>query len=220
MVMGDKMTNDLNSVGMEKGQQYETIITTKDDNGEENAAPIGIICKGKDKIMCRIFKGSLTLKNISISKEFTVNITSDPLLFTLSTIGNLPKEYFVKNSEIAFLKDAEAYIKCKVTDIKEAIKHNDPIRKSAVSIIKADVEEIILKKKCVIAANRGFYSLIESLVNFTRMDIVTEEKQKYFLDRFIESKRIINKVGTSNDKKAIKILQKTLENKGYKIKQE
>ena len=212
------MTNDLNLVGMEKGQQYETIITTKNDDGKENAAPIGIICKEKDKVMCRIFKGSITLKNISMKREFTVNITENPLLFTLSTIDNLSKEYFIENSEIAILKDAEAYIKCKVTDKKEGIKQSDPIRKSAASIVKADVEEIIIKKKCAKAVNRGFYSLIESLVNFTRMDIVDNEKQEYFLDRFRESKRIINKVGTSEDKKAIKILQKTLEKKGYKIK--
>ncbi|MCL2116653.1 MAG: DUF447 family protein [Methanobrevibacter sp.] len=212
------MTNDLNLVGMEKGQQYETIITTKNDDGKENAAPIGIICKEKDKVMCRIFKGSITLKNISMKREFTVNITENPLLFTLSTIDNLSKEYFIENSEIAILKDVEAYIKCKVTDIKEGIKQSDPIRKSAASIVKADVEEIIIKKKCAKAVNRGFYSLIESLVNFTRMDIVDNEKQEYFLDRFRESKRIINKVGTSEDKKAIKILQKTLEKKGYKIK--
>jgi len=214
------MINDLSSVGMKKGQQYETIITTKNEKGKGNAAPIGIICKEKDKILCRIFKGSKTLSNISIKMEFTVNITNDPLLFTLSTIDNPPEEYFIENQGIAILKNAEAYIKCKVTDIKEANKHSDPIRKSTASIVKADVEEIIINKKCAKAANRGFYYLIESLVNFTRIDIVTEEKQAYFLDRFRESKRIINKVGSNKDKEAIKILQKTLENKGYKIKPE
>ncbi|MCL2156919.1 MAG: DUF447 family protein [Methanobrevibacter sp.] len=210
------MTNNLNSVGMEKGQQYETIITSRNNNEEENAAPIGIICTEKDKIMCKIFKGSHTLNNISVKREFTVNITNDPLLFTLSTIDNLPKEYFVENSEIAILKDAEAYVKCRVTDIKEA-NHKDPIRKTAIGIIKADVEEIVIKKKCAKAANRGFYSLIETLVNFTRIDMVDEKKQKNFLERFRESKRIIKKVGSSEEKKAIKILQKTLESKGYEI---
>jgi hypothetical protein len=215
--MGDKMINDLSSVGIEKGQQYETIITTKNDDGEENAAPIGIICKEKDKIICRIYKGSHTLNNISLKREFTVNITNDPLLFTLSSIGNLSEEFFVENSEIAILKDVEAYIKCQVTDIKETIKHNDPIRKSIVGIVKADVKEIIIKKECVKAANRGFYSLIESLVNFTRIGMVSQEKQKYFLERFRESKRIINKVGSSEEKNAIKKKKKTLESKGYEI---
>jgi len=211
------MSKDLNSVGMKKGQQYETIITTNDNEGMENAAPIGIICKENDKIICRIYKGSHTLKNIYVKREFIVNITNDPLLFTLSSIGNLPKEYFVENSKIAILKDVEAYIKCKVTDIKETTKHNDPIKKSTIGIIKADVEEIIINKKCVKAANRGFYSLIDSLVNFTRIEMVTQEKQKYFLQRFMESKRIINKVGSKEEKKAIKILQKTLKSKGYEI---
>lgn len=211
------MINDLNSVGMEKGQQYETIITTKNRDNEKNAAPIGVICKEKDEILCRIFEGSTTLNNIFLKKEFTINITNDPLLFTLSTIGNLPDEYFIENSKIAILKDVEAYINCIVIDIKGAMKNSDPIRKSAAGVVKAKVNEIVIKKECVKPPNRSFYSLLESLVNFTRIDIVNDEKQKYFLDRFRESKRIINKVGNSEDKKAIKILQKTIENKGYKI---
>jgi hypothetical protein len=63
---------------MEKGRQYETIITTKNDDGSKNAAPIGVIYAGDDKIINRIFKGSHTLENIIREKEFTVNITHDP----------------------------------------------------------------------------------------------------------------------------------------------
>ncbi|WP_225370829.1 DUF447 family spectrin-like domain-containing protein [Methanobrevibacter arboriphilus] len=44
----------------------------------------------------------------------------------------------------------------------------------------ANVEDIILNNKCAKAANRGFYCLIESLVNFTRFDIVDSEKKDYF----------------------------------------
>ena len=62
------MEIDLTKISMFKGQQYETIITTINDDGSLNAAPIGILCRGKDKVMCRIFKGSHTLENIISQK--------------------------------------------------------------------------------------------------------------------------------------------------------
>ena len=218
------MNIDLSSVGMKKGQQYETIITTMNERGEKNAAPIGVICKDKDKIICRIFKGSTTLENIINTKEFVVNITSNPILFSLSTIGNIPDDFFdeYKIDNISGfspnLKDVDAYFRCNVVAIKEAIKRSDPVRKWEANVIVGDVVEIKLNNKCAKAANRGFYCLLESLVNFTRMDIVDEEKQTYFLDRFKESKRIINKVGSKEDKIAIDLLQNTLKDKGYQIK--
>lgn len=50
------MEIDLALIGMEKGKQYETIISTVNDDNVQNAAPIGVICSGRDKILNRIFK--------------------------------------------------------------------------------------------------------------------------------------------------------------------
>ena len=100
------MKIDLSLIGMEKGRQYETIITTRNDDGSKNAAPIGVICAGNDKIINRIFKGSRTLENIMREREFTVNITHDPELFTTPIIGNLPQDSF---NEDYSLKSIEAY---------------------------------------------------------------------------------------------------------------
>ena len=243
------MDIDLSLVGMEKGQQYETIITTLDKEGNLNTAPIGVICKNKKEVLCRIFEGSNTLANIRNQRNFIINITLDPILFTLATIGNIPSEYFnidldnnlnsgfktksfktdnskIKsfkadnskiNTKIPTLKNVDAYLICEVLDIKEAVKKSDPIRKSRAGLISSKVVEIVLNKDYVNAPNRGFYSLIESLVNFTRINFVEEDKQKYFLDRFVESKRIINKVGSKKDKEAINLLKKALENRGYNI---
>lgn len=202
---------------MESGQQYETIITTIDKNGSKNAAPIGVICRDKNEIMCRIFEGSTTLDNIVSQKEFIVNITMNPVLFTFGTIGNIPEDLFIDfDFNVPCLKDVDAYFKCNVQSIKEAIKKNDPVRDSEAKVIIATVEKIILNNKCAKAPNRGFYSLIESLVNFTRIDLVDDEQKDYFLGRFKESLRVINKVGSEKDKEAIGLLEEILNNKGYR----
>ena len=72
------MEIDLTLIGMEKGMQYETIITATDEKHIPNAAPIGVLCSGRDMILNRIFKGRHTLENIISQREFTVNITHDP----------------------------------------------------------------------------------------------------------------------------------------------
>ena len=190
------MEINLSSVGMEKGRQYETVITTLSPEGKRNAAPIGVICTGKDSIICRIFKGSTTLENIISQKEFTVNITENPELFTLSTIDNLPETYFDENNSI---KNIESY----------------PIKSDSKAIvIKAKVTSHVINKN-IKAINRAMGLLIETLINFTRIDMVDEKQQEYYLGRFREAKRVINKVGSKEEQKAIHEIKKELIKKGY-----
>lgn len=208
------MEIDLNLIGMDKGKQYETIITTVNCENVQNAAPIGVLCSGKDTILCRIFKGGKTLNNIISQREFTVNITHDPELFTLSTIGNLSSEYFSNDNS---LRGVDAYFKCEVIDIKEAVKQSDPIRKKGeANVIKSKVTEMVINKE-VQALNRAFSCLIETLANFTRFDLVDEEKKQYYLTRFRECSRVVNKVGGKEEKQSMGEIKKELIKRGYEI---
>ena len=138
------MIVDLSKIGMEKGVQYECIITTLNSENINHAAPIGVLCSGNNTIICRIFKGSETLENIISQRKFTVNVTHDPELFLLSTIGNLPVDYFNDDNSV---KNIDAYFKCEVEELHEAKKQSDPVRTSYEAIvIKAKVNELIIKK--------------------------------------------------------------------------
>ena len=208
------MEINLNLIGMDRGKQYETIITTANCENVQNAAPIGVLCSGKDTILCRIFKGGKTLNNIISQREFTVNITHDPELFTLSTIGNLSQEYFSNDNS---LRGVDAYFKCEVIDIKEAVKQSDPIRKNGeANVIKSKVTDMVINKE-VQAFNRAFSCLIETLANFTRFDLVDEEKKQYYLTRFRECSRVVNKVGGKEEKQSMGEIKKELIKRGYEI---
>ena len=215
------MEIDLSKIGMEKGQQYEIIITTIDSDGNTNAAPFGLRVLENDEIFLRIFDGGNTIRNIKDKKEFIVNVTDNPLMFTLSSINTIPDEYLTKipkeNSELAYLTDADAYFICEVKSIKSSYRENDPIKDTGINFIKAEVIELNIKNKCVKPINRAIHALIESLVNYSRINIVDEEKQKYFLERFEESERIIKRVGNKKEKEAIELLKDDLKKKGYKI---
>ena len=92
------MEIDLRKIGMYKDQQYEVIITTLDKNGNSNAAPFGLRVLEDNEVFLRIFEGGNTIKNIKEKEEFVVNITNDPLMFTLATTNTIPDEYLSRIS--------------------------------------------------------------------------------------------------------------------------
>ena len=218
------MEIDLNKVGMHKGQQYETIITTTDKDGKTNAAPFGLRVLENNEIFLRIFEGGNTIKNIKEKEEFIVNITADPLMFTLATTNKIPDEYLTRiskktksNDELAYLTDADAYLICEVTSLKTSFREDDPIKATEINFIKAEVVEINIKNKCAKPINRAIHALIEALVNYSRISIVDEKTKKYFLERFLESERIIKRVGNEKEKESIQILKENLINQGFEI---
>lgn len=205
---------DLSSIGIEKGRQYETIITTKNSDGTYNAAPIGVLCSGPDKIVNRIFKTSHTLDNILKTKEFTVNITHDSELFTISTLGNLSQDSFRSDGSI---KNVNVYFKCRALFFKEAIKQSDPIKKKDEAIVfKSEVYEII-KNDNTQAFNRGFSYVVESLANLTRFDMVDLAKKEEYIKQFREAYRVVRKVGRTSDIEAMKEIKKELVKKGFNL---
>ena len=208
------MKIDLSLIGMEKGKQYETIITTHDSENNQNGAPIGVICSGPDKVVCRIFKGSHTLDNICSQREFVVNITHDAELFRMSTLGNLPEDYFTPDDSI---KDIGAYFKCEVTSLKEAVKQSDPIKKKGEAIvIKADVVDMVIRND-IKAFNRGFGYVVESLSNYSRFDLVDEDKKEEYIKAFREAKRVVRKIGYRKDIKAMAAIEEKIKEKGYDV---
>ena len=67
------------------------------------------------------------------------------------------------------------------------------------------------------AFNRAFSCVIETLANFTRFDLVDETKKQYYLSRFTECSRVVNKVGGKEEKQAMGEIKKELIKKGYEI---
>jgi hypothetical protein len=202
---------DLESLGMKKGLLYETVITTRNKNGVPNAAPIGVICKNKNEIVLNLFEGTHTLENIKASSKFVVNILKDPIVFVGCTIGDLSSNYFKNHDGDFYIKNTDAFFIASVTSIKE-IEKEDNISKSKMTIIKANVNEIIIKKEGVEPLNRAIFAIIESLVYSTRIKMVDESTAKEYLERIHEMSRTVNRVGSLDHKKAMQDILKYVEN--------
>lgn len=206
------MKYDLTSVGIHTNLQYECIITTINSKKEKNSAAFAFIYLGEDKVMCRIFEGSESLENIQKTKQYVVNITQDPLVFTISTIDKLPDEYYTDDEDIAILKDSGTYMIIDVDEIEMKTPEDFPIKNDTnIYFITGTIKDFVIRDESVQAFNRGFSGLIESLVNCSRYKIVDGEKRKYYKDRLDENRRIIEKVSDEKTKRAMEILTKEYE---------
>lgn len=206
------MKYDLTSVGIHTNLQYECITTTINSKKEKNSAALAFIYLGEDKVMCRIFEGSKSLENIQKTRQYVVNITQDPLVFTLSTIDKLPDEYYTDDEDIAILKDSSAYMLIDVDEIEMKTPDDFPIKNDTnIYFITGTINDFVIRDESVKAFNRGFSGLIESLVNCSRYKIVDGEKRKYYKDRLDENRRVIEKVSDEKTKKAMEILAEEYE---------
>lgn len=206
------MNYDLGKVGIEKDIQYECITTTINEDGIKNAGAFAFKYLGDDKVFCRIFEGSKTLKNIQNTKEYVVNITQDPLVFTYATLDCLGDEYYTDDDNIAIIKNTPAYIIVDVENIEKKTPDDFPIKGDKnIFFITGKIREFIINDENANAFNRGLSALIEGLVNFSRYKIVDDEKRKEYMDRLIENQRVINKVSDEKTKKAIADLKSEYE---------
>lgn len=206
------MKYDLTSVGIHTNLQYECITTTINSKKEKNSAAFAFIYLGEDNVMCRIFEGSKSLENIQKTRQYVVNITQDPLVFTLSTIDKLPDEYYTDDEDIAILKDSSAYMLIDVDEIEMKTPDDFPIKNDTnIYFITGTIKDFVIRDESVKAFNRGFSGLIESLVNCSRYKIVDGEKRKYYKDRLDENRRVIEKVSDEKTKKAMEILAEEYE---------
>ena len=198
------MNYDLSEIGIEKGLQYECITTTLSKNGIRNAEAFAFVYLGDDRVHCQIFEGSKTLKNILDTKEYAVNITQDPLIFTYATLDCLGDEYYAEEDGMAIIKDAPSYIIIDVEDVEIRTAENFPIKgDNNIYLIYGKIRKVVINDESIKAYNRGMSGLIEGLVNLSRYKIVDEAKRQEYMSRLIENQRIIEKVSDEKTKKAM-----------------
>lgn len=212
------MSFSLESIGMESGARYEAIYTTMDKDGEIDAAPIGVKCINDYDVAARIFDGSKTLNNIRETKVFVVNVTDNPKIYADALYGNLENLQLVRDDDIAYLKNADAYFICLVKSIEEVKAKKDHVNEGAKSyIVIAENIKITINKKGAKALNRGLFAFLESLVDYTRVDIIDDDKKEEYKKRFLENERVIERVAERDVKESMATLRQKMIEKGLEL---
>ena len=206
------------SIGIKAGGKYEAIYTTMNKKGEMDASPIGLKCVDDYAVLARIFEGSKTLENIKETGIFVVNITSDPSVFARSLYGNLEEDEFVRDDDIVYMKNADAYFIALVKSIEDSEIGKDHVNDGAkFSIINAECIKIIINTPGTKALNRGIFAFLESLVDYSRIDIIDDEKKNEYIKKFKENERLIDVVAEDDVKEAMKELKEKIIEKGVEL---
>ena len=211
-----KKADNLESLNMFKGQLYETIVTTQNNELIKNAAPIGVICKDSNHIVIHLDNCVHTQQNIIENGELIVNITKDPLIFTYSTIGELDGEYFDEFNGFPMIKDSLGFFKAHVIKTIEKKREND-YNDGIGNVVTCEVEDIYIRENNeVVPLNRAMNAVIESLVYYCRFDHKYKDKQDIIWTHMKELNRVCQKVGNESEKKSMKlILDKMREKNEY-----
>jgi len=92
----------LDDLGFLKGSIGETIVSTYSSDGQPNAAPMGVVIEGHERLLIRPYVSSLTYRNLQAKRCAVVNVTSNPEMFYLTAFkeanpdGKLSPELFEK----------------------------------------------------------------------------------------------------------------------------
>ena len=121
------------------GEIYEIVLSTYNDDGRPNAAPMGIAFTNRKRVLVRLHKGSRTLANVLSRRCAVVNLTSDPVLFYRTAFKGetkLPNFLFSKARMVnaPLLKDADGYLELSLIRSipeKEKVNAEFSIRRSS-----------------------------------------------------------------------------------------
>ena len=196
----------LESLSMFKGQLYETIVTTQNGELVKNAAPIGVICKDSNHVVIHLDNCVHTHLNILENGELIVNITKDPLVFTISTLGELDDKYFDEFKGFPMIKDSIGFFKAHVVKTRDKKREND-YNDGIGNIVTCEVDDIYISDyKEIVPLNRAMNAVIESLIYYCRFDHKYSHMQKEIWTDMKELNRVCHKVGNESEKKSMELI--------------
>jgi len=178
----------------------ETIVTTLNEVGEANFAPMGVTI-GDGEILIRPYKESATYRNLLATGVAVVNLTDKALLFAESAIANPQFPAFPADRvRGVVLKDACSYYECSVREPDTAHE-------------RASFHCQVLKKGVLrefVGFNRAKNAIIEAAILATRVRFLGVEPILHEYRRFSE---IVKKTGGEEETRAMQYLQEYVERK-------
>ncbi len=177
----------LSELGLAANRIAECIVTTYNEDGSPNAAPMGVRGLGEKELSMRIHTNHDTFKNLLRTKGCAINIVHDPYLFLRTALlgrGRGGEEPEVSPSEVAaaktinapYLRVASAYLEAELKGHEEHYIE-DKYGGSRVSEARLRVRRVVTPVKHSLAVNRGLSAAIELAIKLSRGE--TDELDKY-----------------------------------------
>jgi|Deesub1362B_J571_1020462.scaffolds.fasta_scaffold00005_218 hypothetical protein len=172
----------LDEIGFIDGLHIEALVSTIDEEGMANLAPIGVRRIG-DKLYMKIYKDTQTYTNLVSRDLALINITDNVEYYYIATFRDdeaiILLDHPLDNG-LPPLRDADAYIVVKKEDFED---YNEFI------IIKFKVIDIQIKKGFPRLITRCKNAIIESLIHATRIRVFLERGD---IDKVTRLKHLIS----------------------------
>ena len=179
----------------------ETIVSTLNEDGTTNFAPIGAILED-DSVQFKLYAGSTTYKNLQARGEGVVNITDNVLYFVDADLRKNCKTVSSKKVKPYSLADT-----CEVWEFSvasfEVGEGNTP-----VALVKTCIKHRA-EYKSFSGFCRAYGAVLEAAVALSRKHLLPKE---FIQNSWVVWQDIVNKTGGLREKKAFEILTATFEN--------
>ncbi len=176
----------------------ETIVTTLNEQGEANFAPMGVTI-GDGEILIRPYKDSATYRNLLATGQAVVNLTDNARLFAEGAVSSPEFPAFPANMVRGLvLKDACSYYECSVIQADTAHE-------------RADFRCRVVKKGFLrefVGFNRAKNAIIEAAILATRVRFIGVDK---ILQEYLRFSEIVKKTGAEEEVMAMRYLQDYVE---------
>ena len=173
---------------------------------ENNAAPMGVICRGGRYTMV-LFKGSHTAENILRDGWFVANLVYDPIMYVETAFGDLADDAFVTETvnDIGMqrLKNTEAWVAFRAEVNGEGAE--------AFSVTLTLLKEEVLIH-AVHPVNRGFNAIIEAAVHTTRYLMNHDPELEWLIRHHLALAR---KCGREREREAAGMIERVIHSRNH-----
>jgi hypothetical protein len=171
----------------------ETIVSTVDESGQVNFAPMGIVLEA-NAIILRPYKEAKTYRNLLATRQGVVHITDNALIFAESAISNPHFESFpAERIQGYVLRDTCYYYEFAISEFDSSSER----AKFIASIVKKGwIRDFV-------GFNRAKNMIIEAAILATRIKFTGAEK---ILEKFEEYGVIVKKTGGLQEEQAMMYL--------------
>jgi hypothetical protein len=179
----------------------ETIVSTENETGDFNFAPLGVRYEG-GQFSFIPFKTSRTYANLIRTRQGVINFTDDVYLFAGTMLENLVPEYDLSETvRGAVIRGAAGYREFRVTDVEDL----DVKVRMRVEIVGEKDFPFSFS-----GFNRAKFAVIEALIAASRVHILSRNEVDSEIRR---CGMIVEKTGTDREKLAMSVILRYLRNR-------
>ena len=194
----------LDALGFRGGCTVEAMVATRNADGSQNAAPMGVTRTGSDLLEIKPYRSSATYRNLSERGEACVNLTDNPCLFLVTSFKREDLRGFKRPriDEGLSLGSADASVFVEVLSSGEVSRDRGRFPCRALSIE--------VRRRLPRAFSRGRAEAIEAVVHATRIEAYMHQGRRGDAEkpykRFNECKGVVEGV-SSPDSAEVRVME-------------